>query len=85
MIDGRMQQHHGIVGEGRDGFTGAVYFLDTVGCASTGVGIRGERSVSLGWDRSRALPLGYSLVPRPHPKNWESGRCHLQIVHVHVV
>ena len=54
MIDGRMQ-HHGSVGEGRDSFTGVVYFLDTVGCASTGVGIRGERSVSLGWDRSRAL------------------------------
>lgn len=50
MIDGRMQ-HHGIVGEGRDSFTGAVYLLDTVGCASTGVGIRGELSSLLNGNR----------------------------------
>ena len=31
--------------EGRDTFTGAVYFLGAYGCASTGVGIRGELSL----------------------------------------
>ena len=33
------------VGEGCDSFTGSVCVVDTVGCASTGVGVSGERSV----------------------------------------
>lgn len=36
---------HGSVGEGCDSFSGAVYCLCTDGCASTGVGIRGELSL----------------------------------------
>ena len=33
------------VSEGCDSFTGSVCVVDTVGCASTGVGVSGERSV----------------------------------------
>ena len=36
---------HGNVCEGCDSFTGSVRVVETDGCASTGVGIRGEHSV----------------------------------------
>ena len=47
---------HGSVDEGWDTFTGAVYCLCTDGCASAGVSIRGERSVSITERVTQQLP-----------------------------